>query len=77
MSHINIKIKPQKTAVSTVSFQKTAVSSISFGAPAKLSLSQIIDVDASNPKDNDVLVYEEDSNKYVIKTLPVVQGGKF
>jgi hypothetical protein len=67
MSHINIKIKPQKTAVS----------SISFGAPAKLFLSQITNVDASNPKDNDVLVYEEDSNKYVVKTLPIVQGGKF
>jgi hypothetical protein len=67
MSHINIKIKPQKTAVS----------SVSFGAQPQVSLAQITNVDASDPKDNDVLVYEEGSGKYVVKTLPVVQGGKF
>ena len=67
MSHINIKIKPQKTAVSSVSFV----------AQPQIFLAQITNVDASDPKDNDVLVYDEGSSKYVVKTLPVVQGGKF
>jgi hypothetical protein len=40
-------------------------------------LSQIQDVDASNPDNNEVLVYDQTQNKYVIKTIPVVQGGTF
>lgn len=40
-------------------------------------LSQLSDVDTSNKANNDVLVYEENSGKFVSKILPVVDGGSF
>lgn len=40
-------------------------------------LGKLIDVDASDPDNNETLVYDEVSGKYVIKTLPIVNGGTF
>jgi len=57
---------------------KTTVSMLPISTTADIaSLSQIQDVDASDPDNNEVLVYDQTQNKYVIKTLPVVQGGTF
>lgn len=40
-------------------------------------LTSLSDVDASDPDNNETLVYDEAQQKYVIKTLPVVDGGTF
>lgn len=40
-------------------------------------LSKLQDVDASDPDNNETLVYDSSSGKYVIKTLPAVDGGTF
>jgi hypothetical protein len=57
---------------------KTTVSMLPISTTADIaSLSQIQDVDASDPDNNEVLVYDQTQNKYVIKTLPIVQGGTF
>jgi len=57
---------------------KTTVSMLPILTTADIaSLSQIQDVDASDPDNNEVLVYDQTQNKYVIKTLPIVQGGTF
>ena len=40
-------------------------------------LANLSDVDASDPDNNEILVYDETSNKYVIKTLPNINGGTF
>lgn len=40
-------------------------------------LEKLLDVDASDPDNNETLVYDQASGKYVIKTLPVVNGGTF
>ena len=40
-------------------------------------LSGLADVDASDPDNNETLVYDAVSGKYVIKELPVVNGGTF
>lgn len=40
-------------------------------------LSSLTDVDASDPDNNETLVYDEASGKYVVKTLPIVDGGTF
>jgi hypothetical protein len=63
-----VEIKTNKTTVSMLPILTTADIA---------SLSQIQDVDASNPDNNEVLVYDQTQNKYVIKTLPIVQGGTF
>lgn len=54
------------------------VAPLSVGPATSLSsLSQISDVDASSPDNNEVLVYDSATNKYVIKTIPTIQGGTF
>lgn len=40
-------------------------------------LAALSDVDASNPNNNETLVYDQASGKYVIKELPIVNGGTF
>ena len=67
MANYTVQIKPNKTAVTSVQIAKT---------PA-IYLSQIADVDAGNPDDGEVLVYDSLTQKYTIKTLPVVRGGTF
>jgi hypothetical protein len=41
------------------------------------SLDALSDVDASGADNNEVLVYDETSGKYVVKELPVINGGTF
>jgi hypothetical protein len=40
-------------------------------------LVNLTDVDATNSENNETLVYDQALNKYVIKTLPIVDGGTF
>jgi len=40
-------------------------------------LSNLLDVDASSPNENETLVYDEALEKYVVKTLPLVDGGHY
>jgi len=40
-------------------------------------LAALSDVDATDPDNNEILVYDEASGKYVIKELPVINGGTF
>jgi hypothetical protein len=44
-------------------------------APTRMQ--DLTDVTAVNPVDNDTLVYESASGKYVVKTLPTINGGTF
>lgn len=40
-------------------------------------LSQLADVDTSGVANNETLVYDDTKGKYVIKELPIVNGGTF
>jgi hypothetical protein len=40
-------------------------------------LSRLSDVDASDPNNNETLVYDSVREKYVVKTLPIVDGGSY
>jgi hypothetical protein len=40
-------------------------------------LTQLIDVDASDSENNETLVYDSTSQKYVVKTLPTINGGSY
>lgn len=42
-----------------------------------VNFSQLSDVDASDADNNETVVYDEATNKFVVKTLPKVQGGTF
>lgn len=39
--------------------------------------SNLTDVDASSPDNNETVVYDSATGKYVVKTLPVLDGGTF
>ncbi len=67
MSNYTVQIKPNKTAVTSVQIAKTP----------SLYLSQIADVDAANPDNGEVLVYDSVSQKYTVKAIPVIRGGTF
>ncbi len=67
MSNYTVQIKPNKTAVTSVQIAKTP----------SIYLSQIADVDAANPDDGEILVYDSVTQKYTIKALPAVRGGIF
>jgi hypothetical protein len=73
-SSLKVYIKPQRSVVST----------ISVGGRPKVTLGQILNVDASDADDGETLVYDASSNTYVVKEITVtsnniinVAGGTF
>ncbi len=64
---IDIEIKPNKTAVTSVEIARTV----------KFPLQELTNVDGTDPDDGEVLVYEASSQLYVVKALPFVRGGTF
>ncbi len=57
--------------------QRTTVRTVAVASSQVNRLSLLTDVDASDADNNEVLVYDETLNKYVIKTIPAVDGGTF
>lgn len=55
--------------------QRTTVRTVATSALTRLS--QLIDVNAEDPDNNEVLVYESATQTYVIKTLPSIDGGSY
>lgn len=47
------------------------------GSTVIRNLSDLIDVDSSDADNNETIVYDEATGKYVVKELPVVNGGSF
>ena len=62
----------QRTTVKTV-----GIGSSSGGAGGATSLSQLSDVDTSGKDNNEALIYDEAAGKFIIKPIPVVDGGSF
>jgi hypothetical protein len=59
---------PQRTTVRTIG--------ISPDANAR-TLTSLTDVDASDPDNNETLVYNSTTQKYEIKVLPGIDGGSY
>ena len=66
-----------KTRVSINSEKRDTIRTVGIGIVPSTRLSDLTDVDASNSNNNETLVYDSASGKYVIKELPVVNGGTF
>lgn len=74
MSDFTVRIKPNKTAVS----------SVLIGQKPNVALSDLQNVDASDPDDGEVLVYDGATQGYIVKPVVVdsnnitnVRGGGF
>lgn len=63
--------------ISINSQNRTTVRTIAVGSTAYSRLSELLDVNASDPDNNETLVYDSATGKYVVKELPVVDGGNF
>lgn len=63
--------------ISINSQNRTTVRTIAIGSAAYSKLSDLTDVNASDPDNNETLVYDSATGKYVVKVLPVVDGGNF
>jgi hypothetical protein len=57
--------------------QRSTVRTVAIASTQIKNLVDLLDVDATDTDNNEVLVYDETLNKYVIKTIPVVDGGSF
>jgi hypothetical protein len=57
--------------------QRQQVKSVNQVGSSINTLSKLQDIDASDADNNEVLVYDEASGKYVVKELPIINGGTF
>lgn len=57
--------------------QRQQVKSVNQVGTSINTLSKLQDIDASDADNNEVLVYDEASGKYVVKELPIINGGTF
>jgi hypothetical protein len=64
---------PQKQQIKTVN----VVGATSVGTGGITTLSQLTDVNATDASNNETLVYDEASGKYIVKELPIINGGTF
>ena len=64
---ITVQVKPRKTTISSVTVARTA----------NLNLAQINNVDIITPANNQVLIYETGTERWVNKEIPTISGGTF
>lgn len=82
MTKITVNTRPGNR-ISINTSQRTQVKSVNIvgatdtGAAGINNLVELKDVDASDPDNNETLVYDVASGKYVIKELPIINGGTF
>lgn len=72
-------VSDRKNRVSINNQNRTSIRTVSISPDLSSvgSLAVLTDVDASNPNNNETLVYDEASGKYVVKELPIINGGTF
>ena len=71
------KATVRTTGINRVSINKQSKDVIRTVKVNPSKLEYLTDVDASDPDNNETLVYDAAAGKYVIKELPVINGGNF
>lgn len=72
-------VSDQKNRISINSQNRTQIKTVAITPDLSgvSSLASLSDVDASDPDNNETLVYDDAIGKYVVKTLPNINGGTF
>lgn len=77
MSKITINTRPGNV-ISITNKQRGYIKTISTRAGTGATrLGELTDVDVTAADNNETLVYDANTNKYVIKELPIINGGEF
>lgn len=78
---MGIKVLVNSTGSNRVSInnqQRKTIRTVGIAASSQVdTLAALKDVDATDPDNNETLVYDASTQKYVIKTLPVIDGGSY
>lgn len=77
---MSIKVLVNSTPKNRVSInnqQRDTIRTVGIAPSAANKLANLSDVDASDPDNNETLVYDSATQKYVVKTLPIVDGGSY
>ena len=77
MANYKVEINPGRPIDIAIKPQKTSVTSIEVARSVKFPLRELIDVDGTDPDNGEVLVFDSSTNLYVVKTIPIVDGGTF
>lgn len=57
--------------------KKSEIRTIPSGPQSLSKLRNLVDVDSSDLDNNEIVVYDEARDKFVVKELPIVNGGTF
>lgn len=77
MSKITVRTTP-KNRISINSPQRQSLKTVSVGVGSSIdTLKELRDVDTSDLDNNETLVYDATSDKFIIKELPIINGGTF
>ena len=78
---MSIKITPKQNIVNVTTTPKNRITINTGGGGGGLSsidtLVELRDVDASILANNETVVYDQVSGKFVVKVLPIINGGTF
>jgi hypothetical protein len=67
-----------KTRVSINNQQRETIRTVGIAAPTTANrLESLLDVDASDADNNETLVYDAATGKYVVREIPIINGGIF
>jgi hypothetical protein len=66
-----------KTRVSINNQQRETIRTVGILPSITNKLEDLIDVDASDADDNETLVYDATTGKYVVREIPIINGGDF
>jgi hypothetical protein len=78
-----ITIKPRKQNINVTSTPKNRIAINTGGGVGGAggnpvdTVVELKDVDASHVTDNETLVYDEVSGKFIIREIPIINGGEF
>lgn len=76
MSKITVKTTP-KNRISINTPKQSEIKTLKGPVSGPTRLRNLVDVDATSLDNNEVIVYDVVSDEFVVKELPIVNGGTF
>lgn len=71
-------VSPPKNRISINKQDRNTIRTVGLASESGVdTLVQLSDVDASDVDNNETLVYDETTGKFVVKVLPIINGGSY